>query len=164
MNLKVYIWFLIIYGLIGCQSRLYDDTTLRMQVVHNPKNPTIYGIVLATELNEPVQIEKVTLGNVVKKYGSNCEKPVQRLDPIRSYEHCVLNNSLSKFQMICEQPQPLTCEVYYTVKGIKKKNHTQSVHTIDCTIGYSSTPGIPMPPDTLRKTECIWDIGHILYD
>jgi hypothetical protein len=135
----------------------YHDTIgLQIQVVHNPKYPTTYGVkLLNTDTIHTVKIQKVKLGRTEKIYPAHCQLNESPFGGI--FEFCVIKpqyDSIFALELLDSTASKLKCEVYYTSGQVKKMNSTEVVERIDCLIGFSH--GVAPKEES---SACIWSIG-----
>jgi hypothetical protein len=135
---------------------IYDTTQLQIQVVHNPKHASTYGVKLINlDTIHTLKIQKVKLGFTEKIYSANCQLQESEFGGI--FEFCVIKpnyDSIFALEILGTMPSKLKCEVHYMVDHVKKINYTESVEIISCVIGF--TPGLAPKHD---NTPCIWAIG-----
>lgn len=135
---------------------IHDTTQLQIQVVHNPKHASTYGVKLINlDTTHALKIQKVKLGRTEKIYSENC----QRQDPESEgfFEFCVIKpnyDSVFALEVVSTTAPMLKCEVHYIVNQVKKINYTETVDTISCIIGFP--PGIASQYDNGR---CFWALG-----
>jgi hypothetical protein len=136
------------------QTCIYDTTELQIQVVHNPKYATTYGIKLINkDTIHTLRIQKVKLGSTEKNYLEDCQRNESEFGGI--FEFCVLKPQYdSIFALEVSDSTRLKCEVYYTNGSVSKRNATEVVEMIACMIGFSY--GIASHSIT---SPCIWSIG-----
>jgi hypothetical protein len=135
---------------------IYDTTQLQIQVVHNPKYATTYGVKLINlDTTHALKIQKVKLGRTEKIYSENCQRQDPELEGF--FEFCVIKpnyDSVFALEVVSTTAPMLKCEVHYIVNQVKKINYTETVDTISCIIGFP--PGIASQYD---KGRCFWALG-----